>query len=42
MKRITLEKVRDCLRTGMPKAVMAEDMRLQACSPLDRMLALAK
>ena len=42
MKRITLEKVRDCLRTGMPKAVMSKDMRLQACAPLDRMLSLAK
>ena len=42
MKRITLEKVRGCLRTGMPKAVMSKDMRLQACTPLDRMLALAK
>ena len=42
MKRITLEKVRDCLQNGTPKAVMSEDMRLQACAPLDRMLSLAK
>ena len=42
MKRITIEKVRDCLKNKMPEAVMSEDMRLQACASLDRMLTLAK
>lgn len=42
MKKITLEKVRDCLRDMSPVAVMEEDLRQKASAPLDRMLSLAK
>lgn len=42
MKRLTLEKVRDCLVNGFPRAEVDEELRLAAVRPLERMLELAK
>ena len=42
MKKITLEKVRDCLRDMSPVAIMEDELRQKASAPLDRMLSLAK
>ena len=41
MKRLTLEKVRDCLKNGGPVSHVDEEMRLRAAKPLERMLELA-
>ncbi|MBB5219839.1 quinolinate synthase [Treponema rectale] len=41
MKKMTLEKVRDCLVNMSPVAVVSEETRLGASVPLDRMLELA-
>lgn len=41
MKRLTLEKVRDCLKNGAPVSHVDEEMRLKAAKPLERMLELA-
>jgi quinolinate synthase len=40
MKMNTLEKLRDCLRTLEPRVELAEDLRLRALVPLERMLAI--
>ncbi len=40
MRRNTLEKIRDALRDLTPAIEMAEDQRLAAKAPLDRMMAL--
>jgi quinolinate synthase len=40
MKRNTLEKLRDCLRTLEPRVDVAEDLMHRALVPLERMLAL--
>jgi len=42
MKKITLEKVRDCLRDGIGAVEVSEDKREGALRPLSRMLELAK
>ena len=41
MKRMTLEKVRDCLKNGAPVSHVDEALRLQAAKPLERMLEMA-
>ena len=41
MKKMTLEKVRDCLVNMSPVAAVSEETRLKASIPLDRMLELA-
>jgi len=40
MKRNTLEKLRDCLRTLQPRVELDEELVRQALVPLERMLAL--
>ncbi len=40
MKKITLEKVLECLKTNEPRAHVPEDVRLKAQKSLDRMLEL--
>ena len=40
MKRNTLEKIRDALRTLRPELRMDESLRLAALAPLERMMAL--
>jgi len=42
MKRNTLEKVRDALRSGQPEISMAEELRRRAEIPLQRMLAWSR
>ncbi len=42
MKRITLEKVRDCLKNNSPVSHVDEETRLKAEKPLARMLEMAK
>ncbi|MCR5724097.1 MAG: quinolinate synthase NadA [Treponema sp.] len=41
MKRLTLEKVRDCLKNGAPVSHVDEELRIKAQKPLERMLELA-
>lgn len=41
MKKVTLEKVRDCLRDGTNAVVVPEDIRQKSLRSLDQMLALA-
>lgn len=41
MKKVTLEKVRDCLRDGTNAVVVPEDIRQKSLHSLDQMLALA-
>lgn len=41
MKRLTLQKVRDCLKNGFPVSQVDEETRLLAVKPLNRMLELA-
>lgn len=40
MKRNTLEKLRDCLRTLEPRVELSEDLMTRALLPLERMLAV--
>ena len=42
MKKLTLEKVRDCLKNGQPVAEVTEEVRKAAMIPLERMLELGK
>lgn len=42
MKKVTLEKVKDCLEQGSGEVKMEETVRQSAVSALDRMLELAK
>lgn len=42
MKRITLEKVLHVLKTGENQVELPEDLRVQSCVPLDRMMTLGK
>lgn len=42
MKRVTLEKVRDALKTMEPELVLDENIREKAAKPLERMLELAR
>lgn len=42
MKKITLEKVRDCLKTGSGQVEVNEKLREQSKLPLNRMLEIAK
>jgi len=42
MKKISLEKVRDCLLTGNPIIKVDDDLRAKANKPLEKMLELAK
>ncbi|MFN7054551.1 quinolinate synthase NadA [Hyphomonas sp.] len=42
MKRITLENIYDCLKTGVHEVAIPEDVRLRAKAALDAMLALPK
>lgn len=42
MKRITLENIYDCLKTGRHEVTIPEDIRLRAKAALDAMLALPK
>ena len=41
MRLNTLEKVYQCMRDGAPAITMAEDLRLRALTPLQRMLELS-
>lgn len=41
MKRLTLEKVRDCLLNNAPVATVSERLRIQSVKPLERMLEAA-
>jgi quinolinate synthase len=40
MKRNTLEKLRDCLRTLEPRVELSGDLMQRALLPLDRMLSI--
>jgi quinolinate synthase len=40
MKRNTLEKLRDCLRTLEPRVELSQDVMRRALAPLERMLAI--
>ena len=40
MKKLTLEKVRDCLKNGAPVSKVDEETRTKALIPLNRMLEL--
>jgi quinolinate synthase len=40
MKRNTLEKLRDCLRTLQPRVELTDEVIRGALAPLERMLAL--
>jgi quinolinate synthase len=40
MKRNTLEKLRDCLRTLEPRIELSQDVMRRALAPLERMLAI--
>lgn len=42
MKKLILEKVRDCLKNGQPVAEVTEEVRKAAMIPLERMLELGK
>lgn len=42
MKKITLEKVRDCLQKGEPEAVVSDELRKKALLPLERMFELGE
>jgi len=42
MKRITLQNIYDCLVNNEPKATCTEELRINSCKPLDRMLEIAK
>lgn len=42
MKRITLENIYDCLKTGTHEVTIPEDIRIRAKAALDAMLALPK
>lgn len=42
MKKLTLEKIRDCLVANSPVAKVDGELREKASAPLDRMLELAK
>ncbi|MCF0187350.1 MAG: quinolinate synthase NadA, partial [Bacteroidaceae bacterium] len=42
MKKVTLEKVRDCLKNGLGAVEVEEDLREKSLIPLERMLELAK
>ncbi len=42
MKKVTLEKVRDCLRDGTGVVEVSEEKRIKSLAPLHRMLELAQ
>ena len=42
MKKVTLEKVRDCLKTGSGQVEVNEKLRERSKLPLNRMLETAK
>ncbi len=42
MKRITLQNILDCLKNNSPKATCSEELRINSCKPLDKMLEIAK
>ena len=42
MKKITLDKIIQALRTGSPAVTLKEDFMKQALAPMERMLALSK
>ncbi len=41
MKKLTLQKVRDCLANGFPEVEVSDDLRIAAAKPLEKMLLLA-
>ena len=42
MKKVTLEKIRDCLRDGTGEVEVGEEKKVKALKPLEKMLELAK
>ena len=42
MKKVTLEKVRDCLRDEKQEVLLSEEVRKQAEAALEHMLELAE
>ena len=42
MKKVTLEKIRDCLRDNTGVVEVSDEIRIKSLEPLQRMLTLAK